>query len=410
MYTRGREYLDEEEYDEAIKAFVLELQKDTTRAEVWRDLGIALYKIGDERSSTPLQKAFSIDSSDALTAFMLGTISEERSDFLEAIDYYRRYRDLSGSSEIRDEIEARLSYLTRKQLEFEAREALEAEESLDIADIPEQSIAVLNFKNLGKNRALDPLQKGLTDMVITDLSVVRALDVVERSRLAELMDEIGFGDTGLVDDATAPRVGKLLGAGTLVKGSFLDLNEESIRLDAGMTTLKEGSFQTTKGVTGDLDRFFRLEKELVFAIVDRMGITLSPEEREAILTIPTQSLSAFLAYSEGLDFEDRGQMREAKGRYQRALTIDPRFSKAQRRLEQTNRFEKGAGNKARLQRRAFQRRLVARAVRARLQRSGFRVNAGVLAGKERRKPVQERDGEIGFGSIKLRVEIPIPVR
>lgn len=52
------------------------------------------------------------------------------------------------------------------------------------------SVAVSYFDNTAADAAVAPLQKGLADMLITDLSASDAITVVERSRLQDILQEI----------------------------------------------------------------------------------------------------------------------------------------------------------------------------------------------------------------------------
>src|SRR5262249_61328273 len=84
----------------------------------------------------------------------------------------------------------------------------------------ELPVAVLEFGNASADRDLDSLGKGLQSMVTTDLAQVPSFKLVERARLRDLEGELKLGRSGLVDNATAARVGKLLGATHLVAGTF----------------------------------------------------------------------------------------------------------------------------------------------------------------------------------------------
>jgi TolB-like protein len=213
-------------------------------------------------------------------------------------------------------------------MEMEAQRALEMEAQLDVAKIPANTVAILYFENKGQRPEYDPLQKGLSEMIITDLSKVRSLKVVERLRLHQLVQEMNLSATDLVDQKTAPRLGKLLGANRLVKGSFFELTGDKINIDAFVTRTRTGQPEVTANITGTMNDFFRLQKDLVFKIIDEMKIKLSDEEREAILEIPTENFFAFLQYSRGLDFEDRGMYTQAFDAYSQAAAADPNFTQA----------------------------------------------------------------------------------
>ena len=146
--------------------------------------------------------------------------------------------------------------------------------------------------------------------------------------MQKMMEEMGLGMTGLVSDASAPRVGRLLGASNLVNGTYLDLLESRLRINAGLIDTKEMQEARTEQVDGELAQFFQLEKDLVFKVIDGMGITLSQAERDEIEEISTENLLAFMAYCRGLDYEDRGMFKEAEEEFAKACELDPNFNSA----------------------------------------------------------------------------------
>ena len=83
-----------------------------------------------------------------------------------------------------------------------AREALREERDLQV-DASRNTVGVLYFENNSGDAALDPFQKGLSLMLVTDLSSVAGLEVVERVRLQALVEELGLGRSGLVEAGTA---------------------------------------------------------------------------------------------------------------------------------------------------------------------------------------------------------------
>src|SRR4030067_3126095 len=91
-----------------------------------------------------------------------------------------------------------------------ARKVLKEEKTLQTVE-GQNTLAVLYFQDKTGQMELDPLQKGLTLMLITDLSGVKDLQLLERGRLQALIEEMGLAGSGLVETGTAPRVGKLSG-------------------------------------------------------------------------------------------------------------------------------------------------------------------------------------------------------
>jgi len=284
-----------------------------------------------------------LDDEDDQAAYYLAATYEAEKKFDKAIQYYRLYNELTFLGEYKETVEARIKILYRQQMEAEAQRALAMEQQLDVAKIPANTIAILYFENKGEKADLNPLQKGLSEMVITDLSKVKSLKVVERVRLQELVQEMNLGETDIVDQKTAPRLGKLLGANRLVKGSFFNLTNEKLNIDAFVTKARTGEIDASTNISGNIKDFFRLEKDLVFKIIDEMKIKLSEEEREAILEIPTEDFFAFLQYARGLDFEDRGQFTQAYEAYSQAAVSDPNFSQAKTSASSAKKSEQIVG-------------------------------------------------------------------
>ena len=83
------------------------------------------------------------------------------------------------------------------------------------------AIAVLDFVNRSPGDGYDWMAKGLADMVITDLSASAQLAVVDRERIQEIARELALGTAGLVDESTAPEVGKIANVEWVLFGTFL---------------------------------------------------------------------------------------------------------------------------------------------------------------------------------------------
>ena len=70
------------------------------------------------------------------------------------------------------------------------------------------TVTVLYFDNDTGDASLTYLGKGLADMMITDLSAVAALQVVERDKLEALLKELKLQGTKYFDPGTAQQIGK----------------------------------------------------------------------------------------------------------------------------------------------------------------------------------------------------------
>jgi tetratricopeptide (TPR) repeat protein len=291
LFDEALNEADNGNYNQAIVKFKEALIAEPQNPDIHRELGIAYYKSKDFSTAISyLNKALQLNNIDGTAIFYLGLSYESIPNYDKALEYYKSYINSGYSSGNTVEIiEGRIQWIANKKIEADVKKALLVENEIKADTIQTNSLAVLYFQNIGNNKALDPLQKGLTEMLITDLSKVKNLRVIERVKLQKLLDEIGLGQSGFVAENTAPRVGKIFGVNKLVKGTFLDIDSTNFRMGVGVIGTKSGDYQDLSNVSGSLEDLFRLEKELTFSVVDEMGIKLTDEERESIRVIPTES-------------------------------------------------------------------------------------------------------------------------
>jgi len=208
--------------------------------------------------------------------------------------------------------------------EPEQNAAVLAEQKLK-KDFPvdERTIAVSLFGENGKTEKTKHLRKALASMIITDLSKAPDIKVVERVRMQKLLDELNLGQSGIVDPATSPRVGRLLKAGKVVSGSMLGANDESIRILRILMNVSTGRTLGDQDAQGKVDEFFKLQKAIVLGIIKDLGIKLSPRDEELISRYATHNYKGLLLYGEGLDWQDMGEWDKAVHVFKQCVIIDP---------------------------------------------------------------------------------------
>jgi len=100
--------------------------------------------------------------------------------------------------------------------------------------------------------------------------------------------------------------------------------------------------QATGSASNRLQQLFDMEKQVVMQLLQRLNITLSPAEQRALSERPTADLQAFLAFSRGLDAEDRGDYQAAEAAYNEAVARDPNFRAAKERRDEMVRVSSAA--------------------------------------------------------------------
>jgi TolB-like protein len=218
-----------------------------------------------------------------------------------------------------------------------ARATIQRERSLDPSTYPPRSVGVGPLRVTATDTSLAPLGYGLADLIITDLSRSQQLVVVDRIRLDALLRELRLASTGRVDSATAPRVGRLVGARRIVIGEVMELPGGQLRLGSRVAETQTGAISAVASATGRIDAIFDLEKRLVFELFDGLQVTLTPRERAEVEQRPTRNIAALLAYSRGVRAEVLGNLPLATSEYEAATRLDPNFRLARTKFDGASR-------------------------------------------------------------------------
>ena len=191
---------------------------------------------------------------------------------------------------------------------------------------PKKTVAILYFDNYTGTSDYDPLGKGISSMMISDLSVVQEIQLVERDRMQDLVKEIDMQQTKYFDSTTSVKVGKMVGAEYVVIGAFASAKPQ-MRIDTRVVRVATGEIVKTAQVTGDQDKFFDLEQALANKLIDGLGIALSPEEQNRLLAQQrsnrVDNLATLASYSQALALYDRGDYGGAAQRIGPALQASP---------------------------------------------------------------------------------------
>ena len=292
---------------------------------VARSLGIALYKQGKFTEARPhLEHAVRLDPRDGAASLYLGLTAEQLKDLPAAKAAYQTYVRFGRTSKVRRQLEARLAAITRQELETAAKSAVAAEQQLATQAASATTVAVMPLRFSGPDSSLQPLERGLAELITIDLSRSSKLTVVERARFQALLDEIKLQQSGATDTTTNVRAGKIIQAGRIVSGQIVQ-DQQRLRVDAAIVNTQTSGLQGGARNENTIDQLFTIQKNIVLQLFDSLGVRLTTAERNAIEQRPTRSLQAFLAYSRGLQFEDQGRYNDAARSFGDAVRIDPSF-------------------------------------------------------------------------------------
>lgn len=199
------------------------------------------------------------------------------------------------------------------------------------------TVAVLYFDYSGKSADMAVLRKGLAQMLISDLSTLDGVRLVERDRLEEILAELKLGQSGKIDPASAAKIGKLLGARYMVLGGYFDLMD-TLRADARVVEVETGKVVQSIGAQGKPQDFLSVEQTLSGALAKiltsktrAMAPPTSPPSKTASKVAPPRQLkvATALRYSKALDAIDKKDKTTAKQELAEVVKEQPDFKLAQ---------------------------------------------------------------------------------
>ena len=197
------------------------------------------------------------------------------------------------------------------------------------------TVAVLYFTNssLVDFASYAPLSKGMAEMMISEIAQNSAVRVVERDRLQTLLEEQNLQSSDRVDKSTAVKLGKTLGAGHMLMGSFIIDPSKTMRIDVRSVNTETGQIEYTESVSGKSDKLLDLVIQLGAKV--NAGLKL-PALKTASTTVPAakspNQFKALMAMSQALEAEDKKDINSATTLYKSAVALNPDFDRAKSRL------------------------------------------------------------------------------
>ena len=242
--------------------------------------------------------------------------------FATYTDFANKYPQARGVAAVR----ALAQFALRAQATQTAKLALARESTLTNLAPEPSTIAVLPVTIAGDS-SLQPLSRGLAELMLTDLAMIRSLRLLERIQVGALLDELKLGQSGRADASTAARVGRLLRAERMVQGVATITQNGPVRMSATVVR-GDGDVRSGAQASGTFKQLLDVEKQVVFGLATELGIQLTDAERQRIHRQGPKNLAAFLAYSQGLEALDRGDYRMAGQAFSAAVRADPSFQQA----------------------------------------------------------------------------------
>ena len=302
-------------------------QKQTADDEkiIKLNTAIYLYKAGqDEQAKNLFLSSKEELPANPVSAYYLALIYTKQDNLSEAINEWKRYITLDPKSDTSNQARQYITVLIKEDARRFAVKSVKEEGQLDTVKTDENTVAVTYYHNTG-SEALNPLSKGLAAMLITDISQVKELKVVEREKIQAIYDEKKLSESGLIEKSNISKLGNLLQARNIVSGSYADPTNTDLQITS--LVLEQENVKGTHDANGKLLEFFDLEKEAAKSILAALKHDWKDVPPQAKV-IHTKNYEAFTAFSIGLDYMDKEVYDKAKVSLKKAIDLDPNFKLA----------------------------------------------------------------------------------
>lgn len=222
---------------------------------------------------------------------------------------------------------------TIMDLYYEVRQQMQGGYAVEKRDPGLQTLAIMDFTNasVDERERFDSLTKGFPSMMINYMSGATDMKVIERERIQWLLNELELQKKAdVVDQSTAVRTGKLLGANAVLFGSYI-VHEDQMWLSARLVKVETSEILLAEKIFGEPDEFFELVEDLSLQVTRAINVEM--EETELGTDSETRSLDATLAYSDGLVELENGNYRAAYEKFLEAQEYDPNYKRAEIKAE-----------------------------------------------------------------------------
>jgi non-specific serine/threonine protein kinase len=182
------------------------------------------------------------------------------------------------------------------------------------------SVAVLYFQNLSGAKEDEYFRDGITEDIITELSKIQGLETFSRSTVIAYRDKA----------ATAVQIGQQIGASFVLEGSLRRAGER-LRINTQLVDTRTDHPVWSERYDREMKDVFEVQDEIARKIAEALRIKLTPQEKEALATRPTENLQAYDHYLRGRSYArrlTRQDLEFALQMFNDAVKQDPDFALA----------------------------------------------------------------------------------
>ncbi len=198
------------------------------------------------------------------------------------------------------------------------------------ASTGQESLAVLYFSNLSQDPSLDWLNRGLTEMLTTNLAQVKGIEVLSTERILAEVQRMGMKQTTELSPANSAQVARNTDADAFVTGTLLRTGPKQLRLDVQVQDSKSGQILFSDRVEAeDVQGIFSMVDQITGRMAQKFAPSANPSASgPSIEEAATSNLEAWHHFQTGVDLQRRYLIADSIRELEEAVRLDSQFALA----------------------------------------------------------------------------------
>jgi len=197
------------------------------------------------------------------------------------------------------------------------------------------SLAILYFENISADPGLDDWKTGLTELLITDLSQSRYVNVLGSDRIYGLLKRLGLEQAAKYSSEDLRKIAEegrvtYTGSGSIMKAG------ENIIITFALRNPRTGDSMTPHKLEckGEEEILLKIDDltRLVKADLNLSSVQISTDLDQSLGKITTSSPEAYRFFVEGARLNSQGDFAQSVESLKKAVALDPEFAMAWRSM------------------------------------------------------------------------------
>lgn len=183
-----------------------------------------------------------------------------------------------------------------------------------------KSLMVLPFEDLSPTADNEWFANGITTELISTLSYVKALRVIDQQTTKEFMSYKGH----------LAAYAKEMSIRYFIQGSVRRFGDQ-LKITAALLDIETGDHLWQDSLKGTMEDIFSIQETVAKKVVGGLSIILTPQEKEKVVKKPTVNAEAYELYLKGSEYASRqtkSDLDRALILLEEAVRLDPSFTSA----------------------------------------------------------------------------------